>query len=66
MADVPLVNGGAVVEAIACDELILVINHAVFATSIVEAVILWPVVREQLQIDACARRFARDGRCARR
>jgi hypothetical protein len=48
MAAIPLVDEGTVVEAIACDELTLVINHSVFPTSIVEAVILWPVVREQL------------------
>jgi hypothetical protein len=44
-------------EGIPPDEFTFTINHKAFPTSIDEAVLLSPAVGEQLQVDACARRF---------
>jgi hypothetical protein len=45
------------VEGIPLEEFTFTINDKVFITSTVEAVLLSPAVGEQLQVDACARRF---------
>jgi hypothetical protein len=44
-------------EAIPRDEFTFVINQTIFPTTIVEAVGLSPSVRDQLQVDACTRRY---------
>jgi hypothetical protein len=54
---VPLVSISLLQEGIPCDEFMFIISDKTFPTSVVEAVSLLPAVWEQLQIDACARRF---------
>jgi hypothetical protein len=54
---VRLVSVCSLQERISRGEFTFVISHKTFVTSIVEAVVLSPAVGEQLQVDACARRF---------
>jgi hypothetical protein len=54
---VPLVSVSPFQEGILRAEFRFVINGELFPTSAVEAVVLSPAVWEQLQVDACARRF---------
>jgi hypothetical protein len=48
---------GPLLEVFPRSEFTFVVNDATFTTSVAEAVELSPAVREQLSVDACARRF---------
>jgi hypothetical protein len=54
---VPLVCVSLLQEGLPHDEFTFLVNHKPFSTSAVEAMLLSLVVCEQLQVDACARRF---------
>jgi hypothetical protein len=56
-SDVPLVSISLLQKGIRRDEFMFIVNHTPFPTSVVEAVVLSPAVCEQLQVDACGRRF---------
>jgi hypothetical protein len=52
-----LVSVSFLKEGLPRDEFTAIVNDKSFSTSVVEAVLLSPAAREQLQVDACARRF---------
>jgi hypothetical protein len=54
---VPLVSVSLLQEGLPCGEFTFIVNDKPFRTSIAEAVLLSPAVCDQLQVDACARRF---------
>jgi hypothetical protein len=54
---IPLANVSLLLEGLPRDEFTFIGNHKPFPTSVVEAVLLSPAVGEQLQVDACTRRF---------
>jgi hypothetical protein len=55
---VPLVSVNLLLEGIPREEFTIVINDKIFPTSLVDVVVVSLAVGEQLQVDACARRFA--------
>jgi hypothetical protein len=57
---VRIVSVSLLQEGLPRDEFTFIVNHKSFSTSVVEAVLLSPAVYEQLQVDACARRFVID------